>query len=169
MNDYEQGLQKCIPAVLVYIVQDDHVLMIHRNQNKDDIHFGKMNGLGGKLEVSETPLQAAIREIKEEANIHISSDDLKLGGVLFFPNFKPKKAEDWLCYVYKCSPKNRIQLSLNKNNEGELVWIKSDQILNQNLWEGDRFFIPKLLSNEFFVANISYSNGKLEKITSENL
>ena len=40
-----------IVATLGYIMSPDRtqVLMVHRNARPDDIHFGKYNGLGGKI------------------------------------------------------------------------------------------------------------------------
>ena len=42
-------------ATLCYIRNDDHTLMIHRVKKENDMHAGKWNGLGGKLESGETP------------------------------------------------------------------------------------------------------------------
>ena len=46
---------KPILATLGYVLSHDRrrVLMIHRNARDDDHHFGKYNGLGGKLEANE--------------------------------------------------------------------------------------------------------------------
>lgn len=43
------------------------VLLIVKNKPK--WQFGKLNGIGGKIEEKETPLQAMIREFKEETGI----------------------------------------------------------------------------------------------------
>ena len=40
--------------------------MVHRVKKDNDVHLGKWNGLGGKLEAGETPEECAIREILEE-------------------------------------------------------------------------------------------------------
>ena len=44
-----------ILATLGYVLSPDgrRVLLIHRNRRPDDAHFGKYNGLGGKLEAGE--------------------------------------------------------------------------------------------------------------------
>src|SRR5690242_5776646 len=93
-NAFEAGLRKVIPAVLVYIEREDHLLMIHRTF-EDDFHFGKWNGLGGKMEADESPYEAAVREIREECGLELKESQLNALGVLQFPNFKPKKSEDW--------------------------------------------------------------------------
>lgn len=44
--------------------------MLNRNY---DLVKGLWNGAGGTIENDETPLQSAIREVKEETNITITS------------------------------------------------------------------------------------------------
>ena len=61
---------------------------------------GKWNGLGGKCEPDESPLEAAIREFKEESGLVLEPGAVKPLGVLQFPNFKPAKHEDWMVFVF---------------------------------------------------------------------
>src|SRR5438105_13761730 len=99
MNAYESGQRKAIPAVLVYPRCGSELLMLHRNTaRKEDFHAGKWNGLGGKCEPDESPVEAARRELLEESGLEAGLADLKALGVLQFPNFKPQKAEDWIVF-----------------------------------------------------------------------
>lgn len=56
-------------GTLAYILNEetDEVLLIRRNKRPDDDHFGKVNGLGGKVEPGEHILSGLRREIFEEA------------------------------------------------------------------------------------------------------
>ena len=60
-----------ILATLGYIMSPDGdaVLMIHRNARADDLHYGKYNGLGGKLDAGEDVVSGMRREIREEGGI----------------------------------------------------------------------------------------------------
>src|SRR5213592_2285612 len=60
-----------ILATLGYVMSPDgaRVLLIHRNTRPDDIHYGKYNGLGGKLDSGEDVVSGMQREIREEAGI----------------------------------------------------------------------------------------------------
>ena len=60
-----------IMATLGYVLSPDakRVLMIHRNARPGDLHLGKYNGLGGKMERQEDVGACMKREILEEAGI----------------------------------------------------------------------------------------------------
>lgn len=48
-------------ATLCYIKRDGYTLMVYHNKN--DIHQGKWNGLGGKFEPGESPEECVKREV----------------------------------------------------------------------------------------------------------
>ena len=58
-----------IVATLGYILSPDgtQVLMINRNKRLNDLHYGKYNGLGGKLQSDEDIVGCIKREIEEES------------------------------------------------------------------------------------------------------
>src|SRR5215469_12741668 len=88
-----------ILATLGYVLSPDRgrVLMIHRNARQDDLHLGKYNGLGGKLEAGEDLAACMCREIREEAGIECL--DLSLRGTISWPGFG-KGGEDWLGFLF---------------------------------------------------------------------
>ena len=83
-------------AALVYVRAGGQTLMLHRVKKAQDIHAGKWNGLGGKLEPGETPEACAIREVREESGLEI--DPPQWRGLLTFPNFA--HGEDWYAFVF---------------------------------------------------------------------
>ncbi len=141
-------------ATLCYIRQDGKTLMIHRVKKQNDIHAGKWNGLGGKVEPGETPEECARREIREESGLNI--EKLELKGFLTFPKFSAN--EDWYAFVFTAQG---VCGTLIDSNEGELKWIADDDLLDLELWDGDRFFIPWLDQPGFFSAKFIYQNGTL--------
>lgn len=128
--------------------------MLHRNKRQDDYHFGKWNGLGGKLLPGETPEEAARREIEEESGLVVGSLELK--GVITFPLFDSK--DDWYVFVFNAYEPRGI---LNESQEGELHWIETKDITKLCLWPGDRIFLPWLDEHAFFSAKFSYRAGEL--------
>lgn len=141
-------------ATLCYVRRGDQTLMIHRVKRPDDMHQGKWNGLGGKLEPGETPEACAIREIREESGLEVH--DLRMRGVLTFPGFA--KDEDWYVFVFTAQA---VAGELIDPPEGNLEWIPNDRLIDLNLWEGDRQFIPWLDQPSFFSGMFHYIAGQL--------
>ena len=153
-NAFESGERKVVPAVLIYVRSGDHVLMIHRTGKKGDYHSGKWNGLGGKFEADESPLECARRELREESGLDLEEPQFHCLGVIQFPNFKAHKHEDWLVYVFSARIEERV--SSLKCSEGDLHWVPSTDLLQLNLWPGDRHFLPYVLEERPFLGTIWY-------------
>ncbi|HEX7976581.1 MAG TPA: 8-oxo-dGTP diphosphatase, partial [Anaerolineales bacterium] len=141
-------------ATLCYVRRDGQTLMIHRIKKMGDMHAGKWNGLGGKLEPGETPEECAIREIWEESGLRVERLDLK--GLLTFPAFA--KDEDWYAFVFVAS---EFSGELIDSPEGVLHWVADSELLGLNLWEGDRIFLPWLERPGFFSGKFIYQDGRL--------
>ncbi len=141
-------------ATLCYLRKDGRTLMIHRVKKAGDIHAGKWNGLGGKLEPGETPEECAVREIREESGL--VARRLELKGILSFPGFA--NDEDWYAFVFLVP---EFEGQIGESQEGYLQWIESEGIHDLNLWEGDRIFLPWLDQPGFFSGKFVYKNGGL--------
>ncbi len=147
-----------VKATLVYIVDGNKTLMIHRNKKEGDEHKGKYNGLGGKLESGESPEQCAIREVKEESGLDISN--LIFKGDILFPEFD-KYGRDWRVYIYRTHSFSGELI--RSNHEGDLEWVDTDKILGLNLWEGDKLFLPLVFTEKTFKGSLFYRNGNLDE------
>lgn len=141
-------------ATLCYVRRAGQTLMIHRIKKANDMHQGKWNGLGGKLDPGETPEECAIREIREESGLTARNPILK--GVLTFPGFANE--EDWYAFVFVV---REFEGQLIDPEEGYLQWIDNSRLLELPLWEGDLIFIPWLEQPGFFSAKFTYHEGKL--------
>jgi 8-oxo-dGTP diphosphatase len=141
-------------ATLCYLRQDGNTLMIHRTKKENDMHAGKWNGLGGKLEPGETPEECAIREIWEESGLRVKN--LALRGVITFPGFSNE--EDWYAFLFVADD---FEGELIESPEGYLQWIPDEALLELNLWPGDRIFIPWLNQPGFFSGKFVYQDGEL--------
>jgi len=127
--------------------------MVHRIKKANDIHQGKWNGLGGKLEPGETPEECASREILEESGLRVKN--LKLKGFLTFPLFA--RDEDWYAFVFVV---DEFEGELIDSPEGQLEWIEDGRLLELELWEGDRYFLQWLDRPGFFSGKFIYKNGR---------
>ncbi|HYF75217.1 MAG TPA: 8-oxo-dGTP diphosphatase [Candidatus Nitrosocosmicus sp.] len=143
-------------TTLCYITKDGKTLMLHRIKKQNDVHEGKWNGLGGKLEQGETPEECVIREVFEESGLAVKSPQLR--GILTFPLFSNN--EDEYTFLFTASD---FEGELIDSEEGKLEWIDNSQILDLNLWEGDRVFLKWLEESRFFSGKFIYEDGKLIK------
>ena len=141
-------------ATLCYLRRDDQTLMVHRVKKANDMHQGKWNGLGGKLEAGETPEECAIREVYEESGLKVMNPQLK--GILTFPAFDD--FEDWYVFVYLVT---EFAGEMIDSPEGILQWIDNTELSNLNLWDGDLLFISWLDRNGIFSAKFTYNLGRL--------
>jgi 8-oxo-dGTP diphosphatase len=148
-----------ILATLGYVLSADgtRVLLVHRNRRPDDAHYGKYNGLGGKLEADEDVVAGMQREIREEAGIECAS--LHLRGTISWPGFG-KQGEDWFGFIFLIDGWTGTPNA--DNPEGTLTWVPVNAILDLPLWEGDRHFIPLVFdrSIEQFHGVMPYQLGK---------
>jgi 8-oxo-dGTP diphosphatase len=127
--------------------------MIHRVKKENDYHLGKWNGLGGKFEQGESPEECAIREIKEESGLTVNNITMK--GFITFPMFDGK--EDWYVFLFVS---DKYEGKLIDSKEGNLAWIPNEKLMEINLWDGDKIFIPWLFKDKFFSAKFNYKNGE---------
>ena len=124
-------------TTLCYIEKDGKYLMLYRNKKKNDASEGKWIGIGGKLEPGETADECILREVLEETGLTLTNL-YKRGKVYFYSDMW----EDEIMYLYTAS---RFRGKLTKDcNEGELKWIPVNEVMNLNLWEGDRIFLRQL-------------------------
>ena len=131
-------------------------LMLHRIKKANDMHAGKWNGLGGKVEGGESPEECAMREVWEESGLTMV--DPVLRGMITFPHFS--KDEDWYTYIFVAYGYTG---ELIDSNEGVLAWVENEQLFELNLWPGDRIFMRWLDDQRFFSAKFVYVAGELTK------
>ncbi|OAI42057.1 7,8-dihydro-8-oxoguanine-triphosphatase [Planctomycetaceae bacterium SCGC AG-212-D15] len=134
-----------ILATLGYVLSEDRrrALLIHRNRRPDDPHFGKYNGLGGKLEPSEDILSGMLREVREESGLECLS--LRLRGTISWPGFG-KLGEDWFGFIFLIE--RWSGLPRDGSAEGTLEWMDIERISELPLWEGDRHFLPLVFGQD---------------------
>lgn len=127
-----------ILATLGYVLSpDQQVLLIHRNKRPADLHFGKYNGLGGRLEKHESVSAGMRREIHEESGLSV--ERMQLRGTISWPGFG-KRGEDWFGFIFV------IQAWSGEphggNHEGTLTWQPISTLPTLSFWPGDRLFLP---------------------------
>ena len=131
----------------------DQVLIIRRNARPDDDHYGKINGLGGKVEVDEDIVSSARREILEESSLMATT--MSLRGTISFSDFGPNR-EQWLVFAFLVT--GWTGECASANNEGELEWVDRALLLQAcnggsaaqqlPMWPGDKHFLPLVFDDD---------------------
>jgi 8-oxo-dGTP diphosphatase len=148
-----------ILATLGYVLSPDgrRVLLVHRNRRPDDAHFGKYNGLGGKLEANEDVVAGIRREVREESGLLCT--ELVLRGTVSWPGFG-KGGEDWFGFIFRIDRFDGPPFS--ECPEGTLEWVEKERVLTLPSWEGDRHFLPLVFADDVrqFHGVMPYRDGR---------
>lgn len=146
-----------VNTTLCYIEKDGQYLMLLRNKKEKDFNKNKWIGVGGKFEEAESPEECLLREVKEETGLTLL--DYRLRGVITFVS------DEFSCEYMYLFTADRFEGELTTCDEGELRWISKEEVLQLNLWEGDRAFL-KLLAEDrpFFTMKLSYKGYELTDI-----
>ncbi len=147
-------------ATLGYVLSPDgaSVLMIHRNTRPDDLHYGKYNGLGGKVDDNEDIVAAMRREIQEEAGIVVQSPALR--GTISWPGFG-REGQAWFGFIFRIDAWSGTPAA--GNHEGTLEWVPLARLHDLNLWDSDRLWLDMVFdpSPATFHGIMPYAAGKM--------
>lgn len=143
-------------TTLCYIEKDGCYLMLHRVRKKQDVNAGKWIGVGGHFEENESPEECLVREVREETGLCLETWRFR-GIVTFMAKGWPT---EYMCLFTADAPDGEVL----DCEEGELCWIPKGEIMNLNLWEGDRIFLRFLLEERgFFSLKLEYDGDRLER------
>ncbi|PFN27810.1 NUDIX hydrolase [Bacillus cereus] len=152
---------------LCFIKRNEEILMLNREY---DPVKGLWNGVGGKIEAGETPLETAIREIKEETHIDVKQNQIQFKGIIKWEDSSYSGG----MYVYVVElPHEYTYDTPKKVSEGILDWKSVSWILSDyNYGVGEMLpkLLPEVLHNELILAHsFILSNHKLVKYKNKEL
>lgn len=124
------------PATLVFVVKDSSILLIRK---KRGLGAGKINAPGGRLEPGETPLDAAIRETREE--VGLTPLDLRYAGVNLF-----QFVDGYSIHVHVFKALD-FEGEAIETEEAAPLWTRVDRIPYDEMWADDRLWIPLVLED----------------------
>ena len=142
-------------TTLCYIEKDDAYLMIHRVKKKNDENKDKWIGIGGKLEAGESPFDCARREVLEETGLTL--ENIRYRGIItFVSNIYGTE------YMHLFSSDSFVGEIKKDCDEGNLEWIKKQDLYSLHMWEGDKIFLELLDTEErFFSLKLVYEGDTL--------
>ena len=141
-------------TTLCYIEKGDSYLMLHRVSKKHDVNKDKWIGIGGHFEENESPEECLLREAKEETGLTLTS--WKFRGIVTFIS------EGWNTEYMCLYTADGYEGEIIPCNEGVLEWIRKEDLLKLNLWEGDKIFLKLLQENApVFSLKLAYKGDVL--------
>lgn len=124
-------------STVCYLKKDDKVLMIKFSKKWGNVYAPP----GGKFEKGESPLDCIIREFKEETGLALVNP--KLQGMSYWQD-----SAQGIIFVYTAE-KYEGELVL-KSEEGNLEWIKLEELPNIKQFRQNEKFTPYLFKDEIF-------------------
>ncbi len=144
-------------TTLCYIENDGRYLMLLRNKKKQDENANKWIGVGGKFLEGESPEECLLRETYEETGLHLT--EYRYRGMITFVS------DEWGTEYMHLFTATAYEGQLSECTEGELHWVSKADVLNLNLWEGDRAFLKLLMEDaSFFTMKLRYQGELLAEV-----
>ena len=134
-----------IQATLVFLVQDQDVLLIHK---KTGLGKGKVNAPGGKREGTESFLECAYRELSEEVGLK-ASNLIEAAHLRFLMSDHPD-------IEYKVFIGSVFQGELQSTAEAHPFWCAQDQIPWDQMWQDDHLWLPLVLEGHYVNAFFAF-------------
>lgn len=131
---------------------------MHRDKRPDDIHFGRYNGLGGKVHADEDVATSMRREIREESGLDVVR--MALRGTVSWPGFG-KAGEDWFGFLFRID--EYTGHSHAGNDEGTLEWVPIERWYDLPMWPSDRLFLPMVFDDDprLFHGCMPFQDGQM--------
>lgn len=118
-------------------------------KRKGELGTGQYSLPGGKVDFGETPLQAAVREVKEETNLDLDMEKVCFT-TLVTNDYFPEEGKQFLCMYYIAVCKNPTELKVMEPDKVESWDWHNPETLPEPMWSHTGRLIASLFSGEKF-------------------
>lgn len=130
-------------VVVVYLVKNEQPApVVLLGTKARGLGVGRLVGPGGKVMPGETPVEAAVREVREEVAVTVHPDDLVHRGTITYP-FPTRPEHSQRSFVFTAtqfvgSPRESEELSPAWYFVGEIPW--------ERMWDDAKLWLPRVLA-----------------------
>lgn len=116
---------------------------------------GKYNGIGGRVHLGETYLEAAVRKIREETGYGLTGEDLHFSGLA---REEGCSNGDWLIAYYFATVHEEVPPLGWRTPAGELEWVPADKVLTKDVLPDLPAIFPEVIKPDsgVFFAHWQY-------------
>jgi len=139
-------------ATLCLLVQGNPPAEILLGLKKTGFGAGKYNGFGGKIEAGETVTMAAVRELEEEIGVQVLESDLRPVGHFTFL-FPARPEWNQVVHVFLATAWEGVPA---ESVEMKPAWFALDDIPLEQMWQDDRYWLPRILAGERIRARFTF-------------
>lgn len=120
-------------VIFLFAQKGEVVLLTQKNKTA---FIGKLNGIGGKIEAEEKPIENAIRKAKEEAGLTLSKKDLHHLASVRLPYDCKEEREVYCKLHFYCGLIRSSDAKQQYRKDGDteqLIWMPTKTILNASI------------------------------------
>lgn len=145
-------------AVLLFVVRAraDRVRELLLIVKKRGLGAGKINAPGGRIELGESPEDAAVRECEEEVCVRARSP--RLAGNL---KFQFVDGFSLTCTVFWTDD---FSGTPSETDEAVPLWAAEDALPYDAMWQDDRHWLPLLLAGRPFEGRFVFDGDQMERM-----
>lgn len=148
-------------TTLCYIEKEESYLMLHRTKKNNDLSHDMWIGVGGHFEEGESPMECLMREVKEETGLTLKS--CRFRGIVTFISLEENSDRFYTEYMFLYTA-DQFEGMLTVCDEGELRFVKKQDISSLYFWSGDRIFLKLIRENApVFDLKLTYLGKSLKK------
>lgn len=137
-------------AVLCFIRKDSNILLINK---KTGLGAGKVNAPGGRIEDGESPLEAAVRETKEEISVTPENPKKHADLSFSFTNGYSLHASVFFADVFSGEP--------TESDEAKPFWCPIEQIPFERMWEDDSVWLPPAIEGKLILGKFIFDGDTM--------
>lgn len=137
-------------ATLLFVRRGSELLLIRKRRG---LGAGKINAPGGRLEPGESPLEAALREVKEE--VGVDAVGARPRGEL---RFRFTDGYALHCHVFSA---DGCEGEPVETPEAFPLWVPVDAVPYDEMWADDRLWLPRMLAGWGFDGCFAFDGDRM--------
>lgn len=131
-------------------------------RKKTGLGLGNIVGLGGKIELGETPLDAIVREIEEESSLIVDPALVsEVGFIRYAFPYRENWSQDSTVFVVESFSGAPVE-----SDEVVPAWYDITDLPLDGMWDDAKYWLPQVLAGE--TVHASFTFGEDLKTVSES-